>query len=70
MSTRGDDLVVDGLLWFNNRLLPRAPGVFDTESWPCRLTFETEPSGTVTRFHLDGPALPVASPQGAYEKVA
>ena len=62
-------LAVDGLLWRRKRLVPRAPSLFEAESWPFRLTFEDDPSGGVARFHLEGPDLPHIRLAGVYEKV-
>ena len=62
-------LAVDNLLWGRNRLVPRSPSTFDAESWPFRLTFEADPSGDVTRFHLEGPDLPYTRLAGVYEKL-
>ena len=58
LSIHDGALAVDGLLWHRNRLVPRAPSLFEAESWPFRLTFEADPSGDVTRFHLEGPGSP------------
>lgn len=70
LSVRADTLVVEGLLWSGNRLLPRAVDVFDAESWPFRLTFETDVTGVVSRFRVDGPALLGRRLSGLYEKQA
>ncbi len=69
LSVDGDSLIIDGLLWSKNRLLLRAPSTFDAESWPFRLTFEDDASGAVTRFRLEGPALPFARLAGVYERL-
>jgi thymidylate kinase len=70
LSVRDGELVVDRLLWRQNRLLPRAPEVFDAEGWPFALTFETDPSGSAHRFRLDGPGLAWGRLAGVYEKLA
>lgn len=70
LFVRDGGLVLDGLLWRGNRLLPRASGVFDAESWPFRLTFEADPDGAVARFHFDGPGLPGGRLSGVYDKLA
>jgi thymidylate kinase len=69
LSVRAGDLVVEGLHWWGTRLLPRAPGVFDTESWPFRLTFDADPTGEVNRLRVDGPALAWRRFSGAYDKL-
>jgi hypothetical protein len=69
LSIHDGVLAVDGLLWRCNRLVPRAPGIFEAEAWPFRLTFEADPSGSVARFHLEGPVLPYTRLAGVYEKV-
>ena len=70
LSVRADTLVVDGLLWWGNRLLPRAVDGFDAESWPLRLTFEADTTGLVSRFRVDGPALAGRRLSGLYERQA
>jgi hypothetical protein len=70
LTVDGGSLVIDGLLWLRNRLLPRAPSTFDAESWPFRLTFEDDARGAVTRFRLDGPDLPNTRLAGVYERLA
>lgn len=70
LAVRDDTLVMDGLLWPGNRLLPRAPRAFDAEAWPFRLTFETEARGDLVRFRLDGPNLAWGRFAGVYEKLA
>lgn len=68
LSLRDGMLVAERLLWWGNRLLSRAPGVFEAESWPLTLTFEADPSRAVARFRLDGPDLPGIRHRGVYEK--
>lgn len=64
-------LVMNGLLWRGNRLLPRAPHTFVAEAWPFTLTFDVDARGAAARFRVDGPALPWANrPAGIYEKLA
>jgi len=71
LSVRDDALVIEGLLWWRSRLLPRAAhGVFDVESWPFRLTFEADTTGMVSRFRLDGPDLAGSRLSGAYDRLA
>ena len=68
LSIHDGGLAIDGLLWHRNRLVPRAPSLFEAESWPFRLTFEADPSGGVARVHLEGPDLPYTRLAGVYEK--
>jgi thymidylate kinase len=68
LSVRADTLILEGLLWWGDRLLPRAADVFDAESWPFRLTFETDATGVVSRFRMDGPDLAWRRLSGVYEK--
>jgi hypothetical protein len=56
--------------WWGVRLLTRAPGVFDTEAWPFRLTFDADATGEVNRLRVDGPALAWRRFSGVYEKLA
>jgi hypothetical protein len=70
LSVHADNLVVEGLLWWRNRLLPRTVDVFDAESWPFRLTFETDATGAVSGFRVDGPDLAGRRLSGLYEKQA
>ena len=69
LSIHDGGLAIDGLFWHRNRLVPRAPGIFEAESWPFRLTFEADPSGRMARFHLEGPDLPHTRLAGVYEKL-
>ena len=70
LSIHDGGLAVDGLLWHRNRLVPRAPSIFEAEAWPFRLTFEADPSGGVARFRLEGPDLPHTRLAGVCEKLA
>jgi hypothetical protein len=69
LSIHDSALSVEGLLWHRTRLVPRAPSIFEAESLPFRLTFEDDPSGSVARFHLEGPDLPHTRLAGVYEKL-
>jgi hypothetical protein len=52
---RGDGgLVLDGLLWPGNRLLPVGPDEVEAESWPFVLTF-LEVDGVIAGMRIDGP---------------
>jgi hypothetical protein len=64
ISLQDQGLVLNGLLWPGNRLLPLAPGVFEPESWPLVLRF-TEVGGQIRAVQVEGP-LVVA---GEYGKV-
>jgi hypothetical protein len=67
---RSDDgLVLDGLLWPGNRLLPVAPGVVEAESWPFVLTF-LEADGVVSGMRIDGPMVGQRRVAGTYERAA
>ena len=70
LSVRDDALVIEGLVWWRSRLLPRAHGVFDVECWPFRLTFEADTTGMMSRFRLDGPDLAGSRLSGAYDRLA
>jgi hypothetical protein len=61
--------VVDGLLWFRNRLLPVAPNVVEAESWPFVLSFREGPDGVVAGVRIDGPVIPsLRRIAGSYDK--
>ena len=61
--------VLDGLLWFRNRLLPVAPNVLEAESWPFVLTFQEGEDGTVAGVRIDGPLVPgLKRIAGTYDK--
>jgi hypothetical protein len=69
LSLRGGELVLDRLLWRNNRLLSRGPGILVPEGWPFTLTFENGASGAAERFRLDGPGLARGGMAGVYERL-
>jgi hypothetical protein len=56
VALREDRLVLDGLLWPDNPLLPTAPDVFDVESWPFELHFEADHQGVIRAMRVVGPA--------------
>jgi hypothetical protein len=58
-------LVLDGLLWPGNRLLPVGPDVVEAESWPFLLTF-LEGDG----LRIDGPMVGKRRVAGTYARVA
>ena len=58
-------LVLRGILWASNALLPVAPNVFDIESWPLRLSFTgdtAERIDTALAGLLSGGPAPAISP--------
>lgn len=61
----GGALVLDGLLWPGNRLLPVGPDVVETESWPFLLTF-LEGGG----LRIDGPMVGQRRVAGTYARAA
>ena len=46
------DLVLSGVLWPMNRLLPVARNVFDVEAWPVRVVFEDDTTGAVRALRV------------------
>ena len=46
---------MNGLLWPDNPLLPRAQNIFDLESWPLRAEFVDDESGSITGMRITGP---------------
>ena len=63
-------LVLRGVLWFTNALLPVRRNVFDVESWPVRVTFEEDAAGSIRAFRCSGPWLPGGGPSGIYTRIA
>jgi hypothetical protein len=63
-------LVLRGILWYTNRLLPVARGVFDVESWPLRLVFEADGAGPARTFRCSGPRLAWDTPRGVFARLA
>jgi thymidylate kinase len=57
VSLEDDRLVLRGLLWASNTLLPRQQDVFDVEAWPFRIRFERGANGLVRALHWEGPRL-------------
>jgi hypothetical protein len=68
VARRGDELVLEGLRWPRNPLLPRGPGIFDAQSWPFELRFEDDGDGVVRRLRIVGPALGWGRIDGVYER--
>ncbi|MBM4439601.1 MAG: hypothetical protein FJ027_04205 [Candidatus Rokubacteria bacterium] len=63
------DLVLRGVLWAANPLVPVAPGVFDVEAWPYRVRFERGGDGAVARLRWEGPPLNGGTPAGVYRRL-
>jgi hypothetical protein len=68
ISLRGDELVLDGMLWPRNPLVPISINVLEAESWPLLLTF-LEENSEVRFVRIDGPAIGGRDVAGLYEKV-
>jgi hypothetical protein len=68
ISLQGAALVLDGLLWPGNRLVPLAPRVFEPESWPLVLRF-TELDGEIRAVQIEGPFVAGRQLAGDYERV-
>jgi hypothetical protein len=66
---REDWLVLEGLLWPRNPLLPAGAGVFDARSWPFEFRFEDDGDGVVRGLHVAGPALGWGRVDGFYARV-
>jgi hypothetical protein len=62
-------LVLRGVLWFTNALLPVTRTVFDVESWPLRLIFEGDRREPAPAFRCDGPRL-AGGPWGLFTRQA
>jgi len=62
-------LVLRGVLWFANALLPVSRNVFDVESWPLRIVFEEDAAGTVCAFRWTGSRLAWRVPSGLFARV-
>jgi hypothetical protein len=52
VSVADGRLVVNGLLWPDNRLLWKGGNVFDAEAWPCEVVFESAADGGVGRLSI------------------
>jgi hypothetical protein len=68
IGLQGAVLVLDGLLWPGNRLVPLAPRVFEAESWPLVLRF-TEVDGEIRAVQIEGPLVAGRHLAGNYERV-
>ena len=65
----GGRLVMRWLFWLANTLLPVRHNVFDLESWPVRVSFDTDATGRAHAFRCAGPRLAWGAPPGATEGV-
>ena len=63
-------LSVRWLFWLASTLLPVRRHVFDLESLPIRVSFDTDATGHVHAFHCTGPRLVAGTPPGVFERVA
>src|SRR5207245_9661338 len=63
-------LVLRGILWSGNALLPIARNVFDVESWPLRVMFDADATGRIRAFHCTGPRLSWGGPSGVFGRIA
>jgi hypothetical protein len=63
-------LVLRGILWFTNALLPVTRNVFDIEAWPVRVVFEEDATGSVRAFRCSGPRLAWGSPSAVFARIA
>ena len=63
-------LVMRWLFWLANTLLPVRRDVFDLESWPVRVSFETDATGRAHAFRCAGPRLAWGAPPGVFERIA
>jgi hypothetical protein len=63
-------LVARWTLWLTNALLPVRRNVFDLESSPVRVSFETDAAGHVHAFHCSGPRLAWDAPPGVFKRIA
>ena len=63
-------LAVFWIFWLASALLPVRRDVFDLESWPVRVIFDSDATGHVHAFHCAGPRLAWGTPPGVFERVA
>ena len=64
----GRRLVMRWLFWRANALLPVRRDVFDLESWPVRVSFDTDATGRGHAFRCTGPRLAWAAPPGVFRR--
>jgi hypothetical protein len=65
----GERLVVRGIHWLTEALLPVRRHVFDFESWPVRVSFDVDAAGHAHAFHCDGPRLAWGAPSGVFTRI-
>jgi hypothetical protein len=65
----GERLVVRGIHWLTDALLPVRRHVFDFESWPVRVSFDVDAAGHAHAFHCDGPRLAWGAPSGVFIRI-
>ena len=68
VALNGSDLVVNGLLWPENRLLAVEPDVFEAESWPVVLRF-LEMEGEIRAVRVEAPVVAGRRLDAVYERV-
>jgi len=66
----GGRLGVRWLFWLASALLPVRRNVFDLESLPIRVSFDTDATGHVHAFRCTGPRLAGGTLPGVFERVA
>jgi hypothetical protein len=66
----GGRIVMRWVFWLSNALLPVRRNVFDIESWPVRVSFDTDVAGQVHAFHCSGPRLAWAATPGVFTRIA
>lgn len=69
LSLRDGGLVLEGLLWPDNRLLPVTRNVLEPESWPLTFT-AIEEDGRVAGLRIAGPAIGQVRYAGVYRRAA
>ena len=63
-------LVLRGIPWSGNALLPVRRDVFDLESSPMRVSFDSDADGHVRAFRFSGPLIAWGSPSGVFNRIA
>ena len=56
VSVKDGHLIIDGLLWPGNSLRWKGDNVFDAESWPLEVVFESAPEDGLGRLSVRGPS--------------
>jgi thymidylate kinase len=62
-------LVLRGVLWPSNALLPVTPTVFDVEAWPLRVSFDEARDGGPRALRWHGSRMWWGGPTGVYARV-